>query len=115
MMMMMFQMSWNTMMEGFRNHEGRTGENPFDMAHKQNEAIKSQLKQVVGENFEERLEQLRKDNEEKERDLERKKKEINDRKQFYEANAPTHVKQKMKNVFNESNKPCEQRFEELDE
>lgn len=107
-------MSWNTMMEGFRRHEGTTGQNPMEMAKQQNDAIKKSIQEVVGEeNFEKRLEQIRQANEAKEREIEERKKELRDRRKFYESNAPSHVKQQIPKVFNELSE--ESRFEELDE
>ena len=95
-------------MEGFKRHEEKTGQNPMDMAQKQNEMIRNSIKQAIGaedENFQQKLEILKKQNEEKERELEEKKKEIRDRKQFYQVNAPNHVKRQLPNVFNEENEP----------
>ena len=57
---MIFQMSWNTMMEGFKRHEVQTGQNPIEMAKQQNDAIKQQIKNAIGEdNFEKKLEELK--------------------------------------------------------
>ena len=113
-MIMKFQMSWNTMMEGFRRHEGETGQNPMEMAKQQNEEIKRSIVEAIGgeENMEQRLEQLRLDNEAKERDLEEKKREIRDRKKFYQTNAPEHVQQQLPAVF-EGDNQAEPRFVEL--
>ena len=97
-----FQMSWNTMMEGFRRHEGETGQNPIEMAKQQNDEIKKTLMETVGANddtLEQRLEQLRKDNDAKEKELQTKKREIRDRKNFYKDNAPHHVQQQLPRVF----------------
>ena len=95
-------MSWNTMMEGFRRHEGETGQNPIEMAKQQNDEIKKTLMETVGANddtLEQRLEQLRKDNDAKEKELQTKKREIRDRKSFYKDNAPHHVQQQLPRVF----------------
>ena len=109
-------MSWNTMMEGFRRHEGVTGQNPMEMAKQQNEAIKKSIQEAVGEeNFEKKLAEIRAANEAKEREIEAKKEELRDRKKFYESSAPSHVKQQIPRVFNELSVSEESRFEELDE
>ena len=95
-------MSWNTMMEGFRRHEGETGQNPLEMAKQQNDEIKKSLMETVGANddtLEQRLEQLRKENDAKEKELELKKREIRDRENFYKHNAPHHVQQQLPKVF----------------
>ena len=97
-----FQMSWNTMMEGFRRHEGETGQNPIEMAKQQNDEIKKTLMETVGANddtLEQRLEQLRKENDAKEKELQAKKREIRDRENFYKDNAPHHVQQQLPRVF----------------
>ena len=102
--MFTFQMSWNTMMEGFRRHKGTTGQDPMEMAKQQNEEIKKSLMEAVGandDNLDQRLEQLKKDNEAKENELEAKKREIRDRKSFYQANAPHHVQQQIPKVFDD--------------
>ena len=36
------------MMEGFKRHEGQTGQNPFDMAKQQNDQIKRTIEEAVG-------------------------------------------------------------------
>merc|ERR1711973_338623 len=111
------EMSWNTMMEGFKRHEEKTGQNPMEMAQKQNEMIRNSIKEAIGagdEDFQQKLEMLKKQNEEKERELEKQKKEMRERKQFYQANAPNHVKQQLKNVFNEVS-ATEPRIVEIDE
>ena len=111
-----FQMSWNTMMEGFRRHEGETGQNPMEMAKQQNDEIKKSLMETVGANddtLEQRLEQLRKENDAKERELEAKKREIRDRKNFYKTNAPHHVQQQIPEVFD--NDKSEQKIVEIED
>ena len=108
----MFQMSWNTMMEGFKRHEQQTGQNPMEMAKQQNDAIKQQIRSVIGEeDFEKKLEELKKANEAKEKEIEAKKREIRDRKNYYKENAPNYIRQKIPETFNET----EERFEELDD
>ena len=86
----------------------------MELAKQQNDAIKKSIQESVGEeNFEKRLQQIKEANEAKEREIEEKKKELRDRKKFYESNAPLHVKQQIPKVFNEMSD--ESRFEELDE
>ena len=96
-------MSWNTMMEGFKRHEGQTGQNPFDMAKQQNDQIKRTIEEAVGpENmgeFQKRLEKIKQDNEEKEKIIEGKKREMIERTKYFEENAPHHVKQNLKTVL----------------
>ena len=62
-------------MEGFKRHEKTTGQNPLKMAEKQNEMIKTQVENLVKEKAKEELEakvaELRRQNEEKEAELER--------------------------------------------
>ena len=96
-------MSWNTMMEGFKRHEGATGQNPFDMARQQNDQIKKSIEDAVGpENmgdFQKRLEKIKQDNEEKERVLSAKRREIRERVEYFEGQAPHHAKNKFRNVL----------------
>ena len=89
----------------------------MEMAQKQNEMIRNSIKEAIGagdEDFQQKLEMLKKQNEEKERELEKQKKEMRERKQFYQANAPNHVKQQLKNVFDEVS-ASEPRIVEIDE
>ena len=116
------QMSWNTMMEGFKRHEETTGQNPLKMAEKQNEMIKTQVENLVKEKAKEELEakvtELRRQNEEKEAELERQKREIMERERYYRENAPPQVRAQMAATFGElvppQKKKEESRFEELD-
>lgn len=110
-----FQMSWNTMMEGFRRHEGETGQNPLEMAKQQNDEIKKSLIESVGgddDTLEQRLEKLRRENDANERELEAKKREIRDRKNFYKNNAPHHVQQQLPKVFDNNH---EQKIVEIED
>ena len=110
-----FQMSWNTMMEGFRRHEGETGQNPLEMAKQQNDEIKKSLIESVGgddDTLEQRLEKLRRENDANERELEAKKQEIRDRKNFYKNNAPHHVQQQLPKVFDNNH---EQKIVEIED
>ena len=96
-------MSWNTMMEGFKRHEGETGQNPFDMAREQNDQIKKSIEEAVGQenmgDFKKRLEKIKQDNEEKEKLIEGKKREMKERAKYFDKNAPHHIKNKFKNVL----------------
>ena len=110
-----FQMSWNTMMEGFRRHEGETGQNPLEMAKQQNDEIQKSLIESVGgddDTLEQRLEKLRRENDAAERELEAKKREIRDRKNFYKNNAPHHVQQQLPKVFDNKH---EQKIVEIED
>ena len=90
-------------MEGFKRHEGETGQNPFDMAKQQNDQIKKSIEDAVGpENmgdFQKRLEKIKQDNEEKERVVEAKKREMRERAEYFEGQAPHHVKNKFRNIL----------------
>ena len=108
-------MSWNTMMEGFRRHEGETGQNPLEMAKQQNDEIKKSLIESVGGDdatLEQRLEKLRRENDANERELEAKKREIRERKNFYKTNAPHHVQQQLPTVFDNNH---EQKIVEIED
>ena len=110
-----FQMSWNTMMEGFRRHEGETGQNPLEMAKQQNDEIQKSLIESVGgddDTLGQRLEKLRRENDAAERELEAKKREIRDRKNFYKNNAPHHVQQQLPKVFDNKH---EQKIVEIED
>ena len=118
------QMSWNTMMEGFKRHEKTTGQNPLKMAEKQNEMIKTQVENLVKEKAKEELEakvaELRRLNEEKEAELEKQKREIMERERYYRENAPPQVRAQMAATFGrvvptQEEKMEESRFEELDD
>ena len=113
-------MSWNTMMEGFKRHEKTTGQNPLKMAEKQNEMIKSQVETLVKEKAKEELEakvaELRRQNEEKEAELEKQKRELIERERYYRENAPPQVRAQMAATFGRvTPKKEESRFEELDD
>ena len=95
-------MSWNTMMEGFKRVEGETGgPNPFDLAKEQNDAIKKSIDEMGKENFEKKLEEIQKQNAEKERKIAAQQQELQDRKRFYEGNAPPHVRAQIPKLFEE--------------
>ena len=116
-------MSWNTMMEGFKRHEKTTGQNPLKMAEKQNEMIKTQVETLVKEKAKEELEakvaELRRQNEEKEVELEKQKRELIERERYYRENAPPQVRAQMAATFGKviptQEKEEESRFEELED
>ena len=91
------------MMEGFKRHEGQTGQNPFDMAKQQNDQIKKTIEDAVGQEnmgeFQKRLEKIKQNNEEKEKIIEGKRREMKERADYFEKNAPRHAKNKFKDAL----------------
>ena len=108
-------MSWNTMMEGFTRHEKTSGGlNPLELAKQQNDAIKKSINDFGQDNFAQKLEEIRKENEEKERNIAAQQQELNDRKRFYEGNAPPHVRAQIPKLFQEDTEKDEPRIVEID-
>jgi hypothetical protein len=108
-------MSWNTMMEGFTRHEKISGgPNPLELAREQNDVIKKSIDEFGQENFSKKLEDIRRENDEKERRIAAQQQELQDRKRFYEGNAPPHVRAQIPKLFKEDADKEEPRIVEID-
>ena len=103
------------MMEGFKRHEKTSGgPNPLELAKQQNDAIKKSIDAFGEESFAKKLEEIRKENDEKERNIQAQQQELKDRKRFYKGNAPPHVKAQIPRLFQEDTENDEPRIVEID-
>jgi hypothetical protein len=90
------------MMEGFTRHEKTSGgPNPLEFAKEQNYVIKKSMEEFGQENFAEKLGDIRRENDEKERRIAAQQQELQDRERFYEGNAPPHVCSQIPKLFKE--------------